>query len=47
MSAPDRHVVEVGESMEFVARRYLKSGMSPEETAAKTQLPLSMVESLL
>lgn len=44
---PDRHVIEVGESMEFVARRYLKSGMSPEETAAKTQLPLSMVESLL
>ena len=41
---PDRHVIEVGESMEFVARRFLKSGMSPEEVAKKTQMPLGQVE---
>ena len=41
---PDMHVIEVGETMEYVARRFLVQGLSVEETAAKTQLPLSMVE---
>lgn len=40
----DRHVIEIGESMEYVARRLLKSGMTAEQTADKTQLPLSQVE---
>lgn len=43
---PDMHVIEVGETMEYVARRFLKMGMTPEETCRKTQLPLSMVEAL-
>lgn len=43
---PDMHVIEVGETMEYVARRFLKMGMTPEETSRKTQLPLSMVEAL-
>lgn len=43
---PDMHVIEVGETLEYVARRFLKMGMTPEETARKTQLPLSMVEAL-
>ena len=41
---PDKHIIEVGESMEYVARRFLSQGMSAEETAIKTQLPLSQVE---
>lgn len=41
---PDRHVIEIGESMEYVARRYLKTGMTVEQVAKKTQLPLSQVE---
>lgn len=41
---PDRHVIEIGESMEYVARRFLKSGMTAQEAADKTQLPLSQVE---
>lgn len=40
---PDRHVIEVGESLNYVARRFLKSGMTPEETARKTQMPLEQV----
>ncbi len=43
---PDMHVIEVGETMEYVARRFLMQGMSAEETAKKTQLPLSMVETI-
>jgi catechol 2,3-dioxygenase-like lactoylglutathione lyase family enzyme len=41
---PDKHVIEIGESLEYVARRFLKSGMTVEQVAKKTQLPLSQVE---
>lgn len=44
---PDRHIIEIGEAMDFVARRFLKEGMSPEETAAKTQLPLDRIKEML
>lgn len=44
---PDGHIIEVGESLEYVAKRYLKQGMSVEETARKTQLPLSQVEEIV
>jgi len=44
---PDRHIIEVGESMEYVARRFLGQGMTAEQTAEKTQLPLSQVEALM
>lgn len=40
----DRHIIEIAESMEYVARRFLKNGMSAEQVAEKTQLPLSQVE---
>lgn len=40
---PDHHVIEVGESLDYVARRFLKAGMTPEETARKTQLPLDQI----
>jgi catechol 2,3-dioxygenase-like lactoylglutathione lyase family enzyme len=41
---PDRHVIEIGESMEYVARRLLKTGMNAVQVAKKTGLPLSQVE---
>lgn len=44
---PDMHMIEIGESMEYVARRFLASGMSVEEAAAKTQLPLFQVEEMV
>lgn len=43
---PDMHLIEVGESMDFVARRFLKQGMSAEEVAWKTQMALARVEEL-
>ena len=43
---PDRHVIEVAESMDYVARRFLASGMTAEQTAARKQLPLSRVETI-
>lgn len=44
---PDKHVIEVGETLEFVARRFLKSGMTAEETAKKTQLPIDVIEKMV
>lgn len=41
---PDRHIIEIGESMEYVARRFLHQGMGAEQVAEKTQLPLSQIK---
>lgn len=40
---PDGHIIEIGESMAFVARRLLAEGKTPEETASITQYPLEFV----
>lgn len=41
---PDGHILEVGESMAVIARRYLREGKTIEETAAIIQHPLHFVE---
>ncbi len=41
---PDRHIVEVGEAIAQVCRRFLAAGMTMEETAAKSQMPVSFVQ---
>lgn len=43
----DQHVIEIGETMEDVVRRFLKAGMTAEQVAKKTQLPLSQVEEIM
>jgi catechol 2,3-dioxygenase-like lactoylglutathione lyase family enzyme len=41
---PDFHIIEVGESMAVIARRYLSQGVSPEETAQMIQHPIEFVK---
>ena len=41
---PDRHVVEVGEDMKTVTKRFLRSGMTVEQTTEKTMFPKEFVE---
>ena len=41
---PDGHIVEVGESMRAVCRRFLDSGMTPEQVSARMDVPLDYVE---
>lgn len=43
---PDKHIVEVGEPMESVARRFLKQGLSVEETAERISMPKEFVENV-
>lgn len=40
---PDRHIIEVGENMKFVCRRFLDSGMTEEEVAVRMDVPLKFV----
>lgn len=43
---PDNHVIEIGEPMESVVRRFINNGMSVEETAERTQLPIEYIKKL-
>lgn len=44
---PDRHVIEIGEDLDYVARRFLRNGMTVTETALKTQLPEDYIKMLI
>jgi catechol 2,3-dioxygenase-like lactoylglutathione lyase family enzyme len=41
---PDYHMIEIGESMAVIARRYLSDGYSVEETSKIIQHPVGFVE---
>lgn len=41
---PDHHIIEVGENMKSVCRRFLDSGMTEEQTAARMNVPLKFVK---
>lgn len=40
---PDGHIIEVGENMKTVCRRFLDSGMTPEQAAAHMDVPVKFV----
>ena len=44
---PDGHVIEVGEKMDAVIRRFMNQGLSVEETATRMDVPLDFVQSCL
>lgn len=41
---PDQHVIEVGENMETVCRRFLDRKMTPEQIATRMDVPLEAVK---
>ena len=44
---PDRHLVEFGEPMWVVVRRFAAQGLTPEEIAPRTSMPLPIVKEIL
>ena len=44
---PDGHVIEVGESMKVVIKRFLRQGLSVEETARRSEFPEGYVRGCL
>lgn len=43
----DHHIIEVGEKMEAVVRRFLNSGMTEEQAAQRMDVPLGFVKGCL
>jgi hypothetical protein len=43
---PDGHVVEIGEPMPAVISRFLGQGLSVEEVARRTSMPLEIVQQM-
>ncbi len=44
---PDRHIIEVGEGMTTVVRRFVDSGLSVEDTAHRMDVPIDYVSTCL
>jgi catechol 2,3-dioxygenase-like lactoylglutathione lyase family enzyme len=44
---PDMHIIEVGEHLGDVARRFMVAGMTLEETARRMDVPLAMLNAFL
>jgi catechol 2,3-dioxygenase-like lactoylglutathione lyase family enzyme len=44
---PDKHIIEIGESMGVIAKIYLKQGFTIEETAKIIQHPVEFVKSFV
>ena len=44
---PDRHIIEVGEAMRTVCRRFLNSGLTPEQAAKRRDVPLKFVNACM
>jgi catechol 2,3-dioxygenase-like lactoylglutathione lyase family enzyme len=44
---PDKHIVEVGEPMESVVKRFLSKGLSIEETSKRTLMPEEFIRQCL
>lgn len=40
---PDQNIIEVGEDMGMVVRRFLAQGMTPEQTALRMDVPLDYI----
>ena len=43
---PDGHMIEIGESMEVIAKRYLREGLSVTEVAGLIQHPVEFVQAV-
>jgi catechol 2,3-dioxygenase-like lactoylglutathione lyase family enzyme len=44
---PDKHIIEVGESMESVIKRFFSQGLSVEEVALKTKYPEDIIKQFI
>lgn len=44
---PDKHIIEVGENLQSVCKRFLNSGMTAEEVAKRMDVPIKFVNSCI
>ena len=43
----DKHIIEVGENMKVVFKRFLDSGMTPEQVAERMDVPIKFVNACM
>lgn len=41
---PDKHIIEIGENIKTVCRRFLESGMTEQEVAVRMDVPVKFVK---
>ncbi len=44
---PDRHIIEIGENIKTVCKRFLDSGMTPEQVADRMDVPIEFVNACM
>jgi hypothetical protein len=44
---PDKHIIEIGESMAYIVKQYLAEGKTIEETAVIIQHPVAAVQAMV
>lgn len=44
---PDKHIIEVGENMKAVCKRFSDSGMTPEQVAKRMDVPIEFVKACM
>ena len=44
---PDKHIIEVGDKLDAVILRFMKQGLSAEETAIRMDIPVDIVTACL
>ena len=45
--APDKHIIEVEENMKTVCKRFLDSGMTPEQVAERMDVPMKFINACM
>ena len=44
---PDKHIIEVGENIKVVCKRFLDSGMTSEQVAERMDVPIKFVNACI
>ena len=44
---PDKHIIEVGENIKVVCKRFLDGGMTPEQVAERMDVPIKFVNACM
>ncbi len=44
---PDKHIIEVGENIKTVCKRFLNNGMTPEQVAERMNVPMKFVNACM
>ena len=44
---PDNHIIEIGENMKVVCKRFLNSGMTPEQVAERMDVPMKFINACM